>query len=124
MASNVKITDTFVGADKIERKLKQEIADSVEFIAENIILGDAVRRAPIDTSALRQSGRVTIDKNRFTDKTTAIIGFYTAYAATQHEGNFNHPQGGERYYLSNALKANTPMIKKIIAANIKKVKKF
>ena len=121
--SNVKIKNSFVGGKAIESKLKREIDDSVDFIAENIILGQATRDAPIDTSALRQSGRVTIKKTK--NKTTAIIGFYTPYAAVQHENTtFQHPKGGKAYYLSDALKQNISKIKMVIAANIKKVRKF
>lgn len=118
---NIKIKNSFIGTDAIESAYKKQIVQSVDNISEKIILKDAVNRAPIDTSALRQSGRVIYKRSFSKNKLKAVIGFYTAYAAAQHEGDFEHTDG-EQYYLSNALKANIYNIKKELGADIKKVK--
>jgi len=70
-----------------------------------LVRGEAVRRAPIDTSALRQSGDTT-ETYSVADVTTVGIYFDLPYARRQHEENYNHPKGGEQYYLKNALEMN------------------
>lgn len=118
----VEVKSDLISQKEIERAIKKNVEKSVEEISEKIILGQAVRDAPIDTSALRQSGKVS-KVETIGNKTTATIGFYTPYAAVQHErADFNHPKGGRPFYLANALKNNINIIKKTLAKNFKKVR--
>lgn len=96
------------GLDKvmsaIQKRMKEypEAAKVALYRAGIRIHGPAVKRAPREFGVLRASAYVS---SPYSDggNPTVEMGFGTQYAATQHEGHFNHPGGGERRYLANAV---------------------
>lgn len=113
--SNIK------GQGRINSAVMRAIESGVKDGSE-AILGQAVRDAPIDTSALRASGTYKVDRSGTTVKST--IGFYTPYAAVQEYGNFNHPKGGKRLYLTDAKTRHGGRVKTFIADRIRKIRSF
>ena len=88
--------------------------------ASLFILGDAAKRAPVDTGNLRGSGYVELDGQQVAkgaegggctltgagpeDAAHAEIGFNAKYAADQHEQvHLSHPRGGQAKYLESVL---------------------
>jgi hypothetical protein len=68
-----------------------------------MVLGDAIRRAPVETGVLRSSGYVAPPQEEG-GSTVVEVGFGTVYAEVQHEReDFEHPQGGEAKYLEKAV---------------------
>jgi hypothetical protein len=116
----VEFKNTYPGSRKVDAVLDEAIFQGVKETYD-LILGEAVRRAPIDTSALRQSGQV--DVQRSNGKIEARVFFDMPYAEIQHEADFLHPQGGERFYLANALKIHAKNLAPAIARRIKKLRK-
>ena len=117
----VKVKNTYIGNRKLNQIIEDAIEQGVRDNAE-LILGEAVRRAPILTSALRQSGKYEL--NRSVKGIQARIYFDTPYAAAQHQGDFQHPRGGERYYLENALKTHALRLPIGVAMRIKKARRI
>lgn len=66
------------------------------------IQAEAQRRAPVQFDVLRGSAYTSAPHKSGQDMEVET-GFGTQYAATQHEGHFDHPGGGERRYLANAV---------------------
>lgn len=67
------------------------------------VLGDAIRRAPVETGVLRSSGYVAPPQEEG-GHAVVEVGFGTAYAEVQHDReDFEHPQGGEAKYLEKAV---------------------
>lgn len=114
---SAEFKSSYIGNRRLNSIIEEAIEDGVRENAE-LILGEAVRRAPIETSALRQSGEYEI--KRTVSGTQARVFFDTEYAAAQHEGEFQHPRGGERYYLENAVKTHAPRLPIEIARQIKR----
>ena len=107
----------------------------------NLILQNAVQDTPVDTGALRYSGRVILNgmqvargkKNKYKNvgiKTTEreinyakkakngaklFVSFDTPYAIKQHEElGYNHPKGGKAKYLEDAFNANESEVIQLI----------
>jgi len=100
------------------------------------ILGEAMRRAPVDQGTLRGSGLAnlngkqvahtentaestarlikdfkagSISLNKLLKEINGEVVFNTPYATLQHEElEFEHPKGGEAKYLENILKEKSP----------------
>lgn len=115
-------------------------------LGANLILENAVQDAPVETGALRESGRATLNgtqiargkKNKkinvginlskrvinYNKKAakgaTAIVSFDTPYAVRQHEElGYNHPGGGKAKYLEDAFNANKDDVVKLIQDHLK-----
>jgi hypothetical protein len=116
---SVQFKSTYPGRAKVDSVLDEAIFQGVKETYD-LILGEAVRRAPIDTSALRQSGQVDVRRSK--GDIEARVYFDAPYAEVQHEGDFQHPQGGERFYLANALKVHAKHLGPAIARRIRKLK--
>lgn len=114
------------GLDKATEKLQALVDDITGAGAQGLanaslyILGEAVKRAPVDTGNLRGSGYVELDGQRVAkgteggsctltgavpeDATHAEIGFNAKYAADQHEQvRYTHPRGGQAKYLESVM---------------------
>lgn len=84
----------------------------VEGVTE-LIRGEAIRNAPIDTSHLRGSDFMNVKRKN--KQFTVTFGFNTPYAAVQDQNTtFNHPKGGKAGYLSDTFRKNIPNIKSAI----------
>lgn len=53
-----------------------------------------------------ETGSRELERRIGSGRIAAVVRFDTPYAATQHEGDFRHPKGGERKYVENTLKEN------------------
>lgn len=114
------------GLDQATEKLQALVDDIISAGAQGLadaslyILGEAVKRAPVDTGNLRGSGYVELDGQRVAkgteggsctltgavpeDAARAEIGFNAKYAADQHEQvHYTHPRGGQSKYLESVL---------------------
>jgi hypothetical protein len=90
--------------------------------AEGVALGAehirtvSVDRAPVDTTALRDSATVSHDPETL----TAAVSYDTPYAVRQHEElDYQHPEG-EAKYLETALASERDAVAKLIQAQIRK----
>lgn len=113
-------------------------AEVVEFgIA---LLGEAARRAPVDTGDLRASltmevdgavwasgtedGGINVHRQGDPGEGRAVIRVGTAgipYAARQHEElGYNHPKGGEAKFLENPLNELAPQLLEKIRARVQR----
>lgn len=113
-------------------------AEVVEFGLE--VLGEAVRRAPVDTGDLRASLTMDVDGVTWASGTEeggkevhrsgdpgegrAVIRIGTSgipYAARQHEElGYNHPKGGEAKYLENPLNELASQLVEKIRARVQR----
>lgn len=108
--------------------------------AGEALLGEAVRRAPLEEGTLRASASLALVVNgdRFEGagavaaassaaatyaragaplSIDAEVSFNTVYAAAQHEGTeFTHPKGGEAKYLERPLGELAGRLESLIAA--------
>lgn len=124
-----------IAAGKAAERLVHDVARAGE-----IVLGEAVRRAPIEEGTLRGSATlVLIVDGRSFDGSGAIaaaarfaktvaesggsplvmaeVSFNTVYAAAQHEGlDYDHPKGGGPKYLEGPLGEFAPRLMALIAA--------
>jgi hypothetical protein len=80
--------------DRIRARML-DAAERAVTAAANDLLGRAQRDAPVDTGALRASGRVDID--RTPDGVDAVVSFNRPYAAAQHEGHATMSRDGRTY---------------------------
>lgn len=85
-------------------------------------------RVPLDTGRLESSfaWKIREDNSDFiiveagysvTNPKVGMLGFEDTnwdYAYYQHQGNFNHPKRGERFYLYNGIQASKDMAFQII----------
>lgn len=85
--------------------------------AANVVLDEAVNRAPIETGALRGSGKTAVSGME------AAIGFGSGttaqYAIVQHEKIGYQHKDGEAKYLENAVRAKQGDVLNIIADEIR-----
>jgi hypothetical protein len=79
------------------------------------IIAEAVPITPIEWSTLRRSA--TVSRAQVGD--TVWVSFNTPYALMQHEGDFNHPQGGQRKYLETPFLARVVGLKERIERAIR-----
>jgi len=103
-----------LSARQITHKINQAAARGVAEAAR-AIEATAVERAPIRDGDLRNSASTTAADNGMTQ----IIRFNIVYAAVQHEGDFNHPRGGQKEYLKSAMEDMETPAKLIIANHLK-----
>jgi len=124
------------GLEKAEEIAIQAAIDEMVNIVYDL-LGEGMRRAPVDEGTLRGSGLAIVNEDQVahTEKVSEgtaqlikdyqagnvslqrlmneLIGevvFNTPYATYQHEElGLNHPKGGEAKYLENPLKENAQM---------------
>lgn len=84
----------------LDRAKLENMPEALHAGAE-VILADAVDKAPKESNDLAESGRV--DDDRGGDDTVAII-FDSVYARYQHEHlRFKHPHGGQAKFLEGAM---------------------
>ena len=87
-------------------------------LAAEHVLGEAMKRVPIEEHILEESGTVTTDPGNL----RAAVVFDTPYAVVQHEDMaLRHDDGREAKYLENAMNAETATVQTIIAQTIKGV---
>lgn len=70
------------------------------------ILSDALPRTPVEYGPLRASHYASPPTAGASPEVE--LGYGTAYAPIQHEGDFRHPRGGERKFLEHAINAQAP----------------
>lgn len=131
------------GRDLLERRAEQLVRDVDR--AGNILLGEAVRRAPIEEGTLRGSATLDLIVNgqRFPGAgalgaaiaaarsaaaagtritVLAEVSFNTVYAARQHEElDWVHPKAGEAKYLERPLGELAPRLLAAINASQNRV---
>ena len=99
------ISITIPALSKFQKALKQSPELTVKEVDKAIkksifsIRDEAIPRTPIKTGFLR---------NSYTFAWHALSGTLAnplSYAWKQHEGDYNHPRGGEKRYLYNAVRA-------------------
>jgi hypothetical protein len=143
--SNEKLFDFSIaweGIDEVLNNLDNAVDEVIEAAEKGLtddvlmLLGDAVRDAPIEVGDLRGSGHadmggVTIakgNKNGGIDVVStetphgleAMVTFEEPYALTQHEHlEYQHPRGGKAKYLEDPLKQNATKYRDHIADKIK-----
>jgi hypothetical protein len=84
--------------------------------AGEFVRGESQQRAPVDEGTLRASATL-----KDVDADTVSVGFYTPYAAKQHEEvGYRHPKGGQAKYLESVLTEEQPTIKALIAASVRR----
>lgn len=112
MLASVEIT----GSAELERKLRlfgpaaiRAAAVSLYGSAQEIMTESQDRYCPVDTGALRSSGRVekpVVESNN----ASVLLGYGSAsvdYAVAVHEQNKNYRNGKQYKYLETPLKART-----------------
>lgn len=128
---------------KVQRIIESAMIDAVS-VGADVILGQAVKKAPRDTGTLRRSGTVTYKSLPNVDEVypvaqqmqvqkepkpehvqrnniKAYVSFNTPYAHKQHEDlTLNHPREGEAKYLENALDENKGRVKTIVEKEMKR----
>lgn len=84
--------------DLAPEKAKGQVERELQDIGSDL-MGEAQRRAPVDTGDLRGSAFTE------TENMVCTVGFTEPYALRQHEGvDFAHPRGGEAKFLENPYK--------------------
>lgn len=76
----------------------------------------AKRRTPVDTGALRASGRVY--RGMISPRVTVMLGFHTSYAAAVHENLYAKHPHGQAKYLSSAVEDHVKDLERYIARSI------
>lgn len=106
--SGFKLKVGLSGGAELRERLRQLAVEAPEAVAKALYLvgaetrTEAMVRAPLKYGALRNSAYLTLPS--FTGGSPRVeLGFGVPYARYQHEGNFQHPRGGERHYLANAV---------------------
>ena len=106
MAAPLQVSFRLQGEAQVRRALQQLATQAPQatavalYMAGVEVWAEAKTRAPLEYGALRNSAFVTPPTSF---EPVITVGFGMRYATYQHEGNFNHPRGGERHYLKNAL---------------------
>jgi hypothetical protein len=117
--------------DRVRDRMISAGLDALEVAARDL-LGRATRDAPIDTGALRASGRVEVTRTR--NGGEAEVSFNRPYAAAQEvsyatmmrDGKVvewqarHHPKGGRSRYLGSNLEAMAGRYRAVLAAAIAK----
>lgn len=115
--------------------IRQRMIDAAERAVESAahdLLGRAQRDAPVDTGALRASGRV--DMTRTATGVEAEVSFNRVYAAAQEVGYAtmmrggrpvewqarHHPKGGRSRYLGSNLEAMAARYEAVIAEAVRR----
>lgn len=86
-----------------------------------IIMAESQRRVPVDTGALRRSGRVLPPKMEGGDMVVELGygGAASGYAMDQHENpNYRHTNGKTWKYLEGPVRERMPAIEKSLAARL------
>lgn len=79
------------------------------------IIGDSLRRAPVEFGVLRASAYVSPPQGAGVEADVEL-GYGTEYAVVQHERlDFRHPRGGEAKYLERAVYAVAPRALPLLA---------
>jgi len=96
---------------RLFNKLEDQLLDSVDEATKDLIAKvaqDAVRRAPVDTGALRNSVFYEAPRKAKSGKAPYTIGFSVNYAMAVHEREDVYHPTGEAKYLWNAMVAHAP----------------
>lgn len=103
--------------DQVAKQIEQACETAARRSAEHL-KERAVQRTPVETGALRNSAKVTTDKN----VAAVAYGFgETAdYAVKQHEEVGYAHTDGEAKFLENAMRAERGNIQNIIAEEVRK----
>jgi hypothetical protein len=116
MAGGFQLKARLKGSAEVRHRLRELATSAPAAIAKALyIVGADVRteamiRAPLRFGALRNSAYLTMPSLR-DDGPRIEVGFGIVYARYQHEGDFNHPRGGQRYFLRNAVEAKADLSK-------------
>lgn len=79
------------------------------------LLDDAKALAPDLSGDLKRSGFVRVEGD------TVVIGFAAEYAVKQHyRTDFQHPRGGEAFFLKKAIDNSGPVLEQILAEQIQR----
>ncbi|ROZ89010.1 hypothetical protein EEB19_20085 [Gordonia sp. OPL2] len=78
------------------------------------LLDDARDRAPELTGELKDSGEMTE-----LDDDAARVSFTAPHAMRQHYLDYEHPRGGERFFLLNASEEIGPQLGQILADELR-----
>lgn len=114
--AGLNLSAWLAGGEAVRHALAQIAQQAPQAVARALyqqgvdIWGDAIRRAPVEFGVLRSSGYASPP---ITDGegTWVQVGFGVKYAIYQHEGDYQHPRGGERYFLRNAVEARASLAK-------------
>ncbi|WP_439030218.1 hypothetical protein [Gordonia terrae] len=82
--------------------------------AGEFVLDEAKSRAPILSGELVESGRVVEE-----GANGVRVGFDAPHAKRQHFVDYEHPRGGERLFLKNAIDASRAQVEQIVADEIR-----
>lgn len=114
------------GIREVEARMEAALREIVDASHESIrevafdLLGRAIELAPIDTSDLRGSGKVTFQE--IGQKLVADVSFNTPYAVIQHETLwYNHPNGGQAKYLEQPFQQNAERYIQHIRDSVRRV---
>ncbi|AOE44290.1 head-to-tail connector protein [Gordonia phage Eyre] len=97
--------------------LEVDIADAAQAGARRageFVLDEAKSRAPVLSGELRESGRVVEHGGN-----GVSVGFDAPHAKRQHFVDYEHPRGGERLFLTNAIEASKAQVEQIVADEIR-----
>lgn len=89
-----------------------------------VVLGEAVRNAPVEEGTLRGSATLDVDNSaplhpRDGSTISVLVAFPVPYAAYQHEHTeLSHPKGGSAKFLESAIQAHTPALERALAAGV------
>jgi hypothetical protein len=83
--------------------------------AADVVLQEAIERAPQETGELRNSGAVD------SEGLEATVYFDTPYAVRQHEELGYHHEVGEAKYLENAVIASREKVGAVISEAVRRV---
>lgn len=114
MSSGFRLGVKLQGSKEVRERLRLLAGTGPEAVAKALYLvganvrTEAMVRAPLRYGALRNSAYLTMPALRDGDPVVKIA-FSAPYAVYQHEGDFNHPRGGERYFLRKAFEAKASL---------------
>lgn len=106
----IDVSSVMRGLDLLDAEVRRRAVRALRSAGE-YLLGEAVAIVPLDTGALSNSGKVTVDAQ----KLTVTVSFDTPYAEQQHEDlTLHHPGGREAKYLEGPLTRGRADIIKVI----------
>lgn len=104
--------------DAVQAQVKAATQRGLQRAAE-YVRGESQQQAPVDEGTLRGSATI-----KAVDDDAVSVGYYTPYAAKQHEElGYRHPKGGKAKYLEEPLIDGKDTVKAIIAAEVRRATK-
>jgi hypothetical protein len=102
-----------------KRAVRAGGADGLKAVSESIF-AESQREVPVQTGALKRSGKLIIDEEHLTAEISYGEGLPDARAAIIHEKLEIHHPDGKAKYLENPTTAAAPRVGPIIAAAIRR----